>query len=111
MRLPSAPVAGRVEDMPSVFHTIYLDAIDEAIAVNSLKKITRNVSDTYFNISEITSTETSEDVELIDSCKRMKYAKDSESSDLGSKRCEIVKNKLKVVCASYDEANMILRER
>jgi hypothetical protein len=47
-------------------------------------------------------------VELIGTYKRMKYAKDSESSDQGSTICEIVKNKLKAVCDSYDKARLML---
>jgi hypothetical protein len=36
--LPSAPVASRVEDMPSDFRTNYLDAVDEAnVAVEDLR--------------------------------------------------------------------------
>jgi hypothetical protein len=109
MSLPSAPLASRVEDMPSDFHTDYLDAVDEAnVTVSALRKITKDVFETYFNISDITSTEPSDDVQLIGSCKRMKYANDSESSDQGSTICEIVKSKLKVVCDSYDKARLML---
>jgi hypothetical protein len=107
--LPSAPVASRVEDMPIDFRTQYLDAIDEAsTAVNALRKITKDVFETYFSISDITSTETSEDVELIGTHKRMKYDKDSKCAGLGSTLDEIVKNKLKVVCDSYDKARLML---
>jgi hypothetical protein len=107
--LPSAPVARRLVDMPSHFRTNYLDAIDEAtVAMNALKKITKDVLEKYFNISDITSTETSEDAELTGIYKRMKYDKDSKCSGLGSTLGEIVKSKLQVVCDSYDKARLLL---
>jgi hypothetical protein len=105
--LPSAPVASRVEDMPLDFITNYLDAVDEAnIAVKDLRKITRDVLETYFNASA--STATSDDVELVCTSKRTKYDKDNKSSGQGSTVGETVKNKLKVVCDSYDKARLIL---
>jgi hypothetical protein len=105
--LPSAPVASRVEDMPLDFITSYLDAIDEAnIAVDDLRKITKDVLETYFNVSA--SPATSDDVELVCTSKRMKYDRDNESSGQGSTVGEIVKNKLKVVCDSYDKARLLL---
>jgi hypothetical protein len=105
--LPSAPVASRVEDMPSDFCSNYLDAVDEAnIAVKDLRKITKDVFETYFNVSA--STATSDDVELVCTSKRMKYDKDNESFGQGSTVGEIVKNKLKVVCDSYEKARLLL---
>jgi hypothetical protein len=107
--LSSAPVASRVEDMPSDFRTSYLDAIDEAnIAVDDLRKTTRDVLETYFNVNKTVSTATSEDVDLIGTCKRIKNDKDNESSGQGSTVGEVVKNKLKVVCDSYDKARLLL---
>jgi hypothetical protein len=107
--LPSAPVASRLEDMPSAFHTNYLDAIDEAnIAVDDLRKITTDVLETYFNIYETVSTATSEDVALTGTCKRMKYDKNAVSSGQRATVGEIVKNKLKVVCDRYDKARLVL---
>jgi hypothetical protein len=89
--LPPAPVASRVEDMPIYFRTDYLDAIDEAnAAVNALRLITKDNTETDFNESAIASTETSEDVELMNTGKRMKY------------------DRLKVVCDSYGKARQIL---
>jgi hypothetical protein len=105
--LPSAPVASRVEDMPLDFITSYLDAVDEAnIAVDDLRKIAKDVLETYFNVSA--STATSDDVELVGTSKRMKYDKNNESSGQGSTVGEIVKNKLKVVCDSYEKARLLL---
>jgi hypothetical protein len=107
--LPSAPVASRLEAMPSAFHTNYLDAIDEAnIAVDDLRKITKDVLETYFNTYEAVSSETSEDVALIGTCKGMKCDRNAVSSGQGSTVGEILKNKLKVVCDSYDKARLVL---
>jgi hypothetical protein len=108
--LPSAPVTSSVEDMPSNFLTDYLDAIDEAsIAVNTLRMITtEDVLQTYFNRYESVCTATSEDIDLAGACKQMKYDKNAESSGQGSTVGEIVKNKLKVVCDSYDKARLML---
>jgi hypothetical protein len=101
--LPSAPVASRVEDMPSGFSTDYLDAIDEAnIAVKDLRKITKDVLETYFNVYDTVS------VELIGTCKQMKYDQDNESAGRGLTVGDIAKNKLKVVCDSYEKARLIL---
>jgi hypothetical protein len=103
--LPSAPVASRVDDMPSDFITNYLDAIDEAnTAVNTLRKITKDVFETYFYTSDISA----EDVELAGTLKGVNYDKDRESSGLGSTLEEIVKNKLKVVCDGYARARLML---
>jgi hypothetical protein len=105
--LPSAPVASRVEDMPSDFRTNYLDAVDEAnVAVNALRKITKDVLETFFNVSA--STETSEDAERVCTSKPINYDKDTERSGQGSTVGEIVKCKLKVVCDSYDKARLML---
>jgi hypothetical protein len=107
--LPSAPVASRVQDMPSNFSTNYLDAVDEAnAAVSALRKITTDVFETHFNVSDISSPETSEDAELNSTHKRMKYDMDRKCSVLGSTVDEIVKSKLKVVCDSYDKARLLL---
>jgi hypothetical protein len=95
--------------MPSDFRTNYLDAVDEAnAAVKTLRKITKDVFETYFNISDITSTDTAEDEELGGTYKRMKYDKANDSSGGGSTVGVIVKNKLKVVCDSYDKARLML---
>jgi hypothetical protein len=93
--------------MPSDFRTSYLDAIDEAnIAVDDLRKITKDVLETYFNVSA--SAETSDEVELVGTCIRTGHDKDNDSSGQGSTVGEIVKNKLKVVCDSYDKARLLL---
>jgi hypothetical protein len=105
--LPSAPVASRIEDMPLDFITSYLDAVDEAnIAVDDLRKISKDVLETYFNVSA--STAISDDVELVCTSKRMKYDKDNERSGQGSTVGEIIKSKLKEVCDSYDKARLML---
>jgi hypothetical protein len=107
--LPSAPVASRLKDMPSDFSTDYLDAIDEAsIAVTALRKITKDDFDVYFNVSGAASTETAEDGELVGKSKRAKYDVDFESSGHGSTVGETVKNRLKVVCDSYNKARLML---
>jgi hypothetical protein len=60
--LPSAPVAT----------TDYLDAVDEAnAAVNALRRISEDVSETHFSTADMTSTETSEDAEHPSAGKRM----------------------------------------
>jgi hypothetical protein len=105
--LPSAPVASRVEDMPLDFCSSYLDAVDEAnIAVKDLRKISKDVLETYFNVSA--STETSDDVELECSSKRVKYDNDTERSGRGSTVGEIIQNKLRVVFDSYEKARLLL---
>jgi hypothetical protein len=101
--LLAAPVASTIEDMPIDFNSNYLEAISKAnIAVSALKKNTEDVVTTYFNIDKTTSTELSVDAEGIDtsiasSYKKVKYDKS-----------EVVKNKLKVVCDSYEKARLIL---
>jgi hypothetical protein len=50
--LPRAPVGRRVEEMPSDFHTDYLDAVCEANGgLNTLRKITQDAwrSTSIFN--------------------------------------------------------------
>jgi hypothetical protein len=101
--LPLAPVASRVEDTPDDFTIDYLEAISEAnIAVSALRNNTEDFVQTYFNIDETASTELSDDTEGADTLitpgnKRAKYNKG-----------EAVKNKLKVVCDSYDKARLLL---
>jgi hypothetical protein len=106
--LPAAPVASRVEDLPTDFRTNYLEAAAEAnIAVNALRKITKDVFEMY-SVDDTASAETSEDVQLMGTCKRMKYDNDNERSGQGSILVEVVKNKLKVVCDSYAKARLML---
>jgi hypothetical protein len=105
--LPSAPIAGRVEDMPSDFCPNYLDAVVEAnMAVKDLRKISRDVFETCFNVSA--STETSDDVGLVSTSNPMNCANDTERSGQGSVVGEMIKNKLQVVCDSYDKARLML---
>jgi hypothetical protein len=101
--LLAAPIASSIEDMPIDFNIDYLEAISEAnVAVSALKKITEDVVTPYFNIDDSTSTAQSADTEIMNSAgtntnKNVKYDK-----------YEIVKNKLKVVCDSYEKARLIL---
>jgi hypothetical protein len=64
--------------------------------LKDLWKITKDVLETYFNVS----TETMKDVDLVGTC--------NESSGQGSTVGDIVKIKLKVVCDSYAKARLIL---
>jgi hypothetical protein len=106
--LPAAPVASRIEDLPADIRTIYLKAVKEAnIAVTALRKITKDVFEMY-SVDDTATTETSEDVELMGTCKQMKNDTNNERSGQGSIIAEVIKNKLKVVCDSYAKARLLL---
>jgi hypothetical protein len=105
-----APVANTLVDMPIDFTTDYMDALSEAnTAVSSLRQITDDVANKYFDIDDDTSVVLSVDTEIIDTIdatdsspnKRMKLGK-------ASKMCEVVKSSLKVVCDNYEKARQIL---
>jgi hypothetical protein len=101
--LPLAPVASRLEDMPDGFTIDYIEAISRAnTAVYVLKKKTNDLDQKCFNIDDITSAAPSASIEGIDS-------RDSTSNKRDKvDKCEVVKNKLKIVCDSYDKARQIL---
>jgi hypothetical protein len=106
--LLSAPVASKIEDMPTDFTTSHLDALYEAyIAVIALRNIIDTVMCKYFNIDDtIISSVVSEDIEHNDTVdtptnKRMKI-------DRTFALCEIEKNSSEEVCESYEKARHIL---
>jgi hypothetical protein len=98
--LPSAPVASKLEDMPTDFSTSYIDAIYDAdIAVNELRNTIEYIIRKFFNKPDIVSL-------ALGNSQLVTIQFDR--NERGGTIPEIIKNALEVVCNGYDKAKQML---